>query len=78
MTEAGFGPWRRSSYSGSESCCIELAWRTSSYSGNEGNCVELAHSGTSGAVRDSKNPEGGHLHVSFAGLIALAKSQPSR
>lgn len=43
------------------------AWRKSSFSGGSENtdCVELARLG--GAVigvRDSKNPEGGHLSVS--------------
>ena len=57
MNEAVFGPWRKSSYSG-----------------NESNCVELAHTAMSGAIRDSKNPEDGHLEVPLAGLIAIAKS----
>lgn len=57
VNEAVFGPWRKSSYSG-----------------NEGSCVELAHTTTSGAIRDSKNPAGGHLEVPLAGLIAIAKS----
>ena len=50
-------------------------FRKSSYSGNEGNCVELAHTG---AVRDSKNPDGGRLEVPLTGLIALVKSLSSR
>ena len=54
MTDVVLGPWRKSSYSGSEA-----------------NCVELAHAG---AIRDSKNPGGGHLEVPLAGLVALAKS----
>lgn len=66
-----FGSWRKSSFSGNEGSCVELAWRKSSFSGNEGDCVELAFGG---AVRDSKNPDGGHLEVPLAGLIALAKS----
>jgi hypothetical protein len=49
-------------------------WRTSSYSADQGNCVELAHTATSGAIRDSKNPDGGHLEVPLADLIAIAKS----
>lgn len=57
MTEAAFGPWRKSSYSG-----------------NEGSCVELAHTATCGAIRDSKNPEGGRLVVSLADLITTVKS----
>jgi hypothetical protein len=57
MTEAALGPWRKSSYSG-----------------NEGSCVELAHTATSGAIRDSKNPDGGRLLVPLADLIATVKS----
>lgn len=48
-------------------------WRKSSYSANEGACVELAHTATAGAIRDSKNPDGGHLAVPLTGLVALAK-----
>jgi hypothetical protein len=36
--------WRKSSYSGSSTECIEVSttpWRTSSYSGSQGNCVEV-------------------------------------
>lgn len=50
-------------------------WRKSSRSADQGNCVELAYTTTSGAVRDSKNPAGGHLEVPLAGLIAIAKAQ---
>jgi hypothetical protein len=60
MTEARLGPWRKSTYSG-----------------NEGSCVELAHTATSGAVRDSKNPDGGRLIVPLGDLIAYAKSSAS-
>jgi Domain of unknown function (DUF397) len=81
------GPWRKSSYSGDESACVELAWRKSTFSADESNCVELgwrksSHStdghacvevASAGAIRDSKNPDGGHLEVPLAGLIALAK-----
>jgi hypothetical protein len=65
--------WRKSSYSGNEGSCVELAWRKSSYSANEGACVELAHSATSGAIRDSKNPDGGQLIVPLADLITAVK-----
>ena len=41
-----------------------LSWQKSSYSGsNGGQCVEVATSGRI-LVRDSKNPEGGHLRFS--------------
>jgi hypothetical protein len=52
-------------------------WRKSSFSANEGACVELAHSATSGAIRDSKNPDGDQLMVPLSDLIAYAKSSAS-
>jgi hypothetical protein len=48
----------------------DLAWRKSSYSGSDHNCVELA----TGAVRDSKNPEGPMLPVDIAALVAAVKA----
>ena len=36
-------------------------WRKSSYSGGGNDCVEVAGVGDARAVRDSKNPGGGHL-----------------
>ncbi|WP_459722632.1 DUF397 domain-containing protein [Actinophytocola sp. KF-1] len=72
MNETAFEPWRKSSYSG-DGDCVELAWRKSSRSA-ESNCVELAYADTTGAIRDSKNPDGGHLEVPLAGLLALAKN----
>jgi hypothetical protein len=60
--------WRRSSYSGDNGGnCVEIAvaWRKSSYSGgNGGGCVEVAPAGSDIAVRDSKDPDGPHLHFS--------------
>lgn len=42
-----------------------LAWRTSSHSDGSGVCVEVADlPGGGRGVRDSKNPDGGHLTVS--------------
>ncbi|MDL4814603.1 DUF397 domain-containing protein [Actinomadura opuntiae] len=47
-------------------------WRKSSLSsGNGGNCVELADLGAVVGVRDSKDPEGGHLDVGRAELRVL-------
>jgi hypothetical protein len=46
-------------------------WRKSSRSAQETDCIELAYAG---AVRDSKNPDGPRLELSFAGLVALAKA----
>lgn len=48
--------WHKSSYSGYNGDCVEVAWRKSSHSAN-GNCVEVAAPGQV-LVRDSKNPEG--------------------
>jgi hypothetical protein len=60
--------WRKSSYSGAQSDCVEVAdvvtlpgpeWRKSSFSGQGGDCVEVAD-GVIGLVpvRDSKDPDG--------------------
>lgn len=39
-----------------------MKWRKSTYSSDDGNCVEVADlDGGARAVRDSKNPDGGHL-----------------
>lgn len=51
-------------------------WRKSSYSGAESNCVEVAFPDTVVGLRDSKNPDAGHLTVSrtaFAELIDRIK-----
>jgi hypothetical protein len=66
--------WRKSSYSGEDTNCVELNWRKSSYSGSNSNCVEVA---AEGAVRDSKNPGGPVLTVDITALLAAAKSQSS-
>ena len=34
--------WRKSSFSASQTACVEVAWRKSSYSGNQTACVEVA------------------------------------
>lgn len=52
---------------------MALQWRKSSRSNtNEGQCVELADAGRGVAVRDSKNPEQGHLTVSRRQFAAFA------
>jgi hypothetical protein len=38
-----------------------LQWRKSSHSGSGNNCVEVASMAAAVAVRDSKDPDGGHL-----------------
>ncbi len=50
--------WRKSSYSGTNGGCVEVAWRKSSYSGTNGDCVEVAPAAAGVAVRDSKNTTG--------------------
>jgi hypothetical protein len=46
-------------------------WRKSSRSGGGNDCVELAVATTSAAVRDSKNPEAGHVALAGAGWTAF-------
>ncbi|WP_433150612.1 DUF397 domain-containing protein [Actinomadura nitritigenes] len=49
-------------------------WRKSTYSGaNEGECVEVADLNSHVGVRDSKDPDAGHLTLTrrgFADLLA--------
>jgi len=60
----------------------DVRWVKSSYSGDGGgNCVEWAPSVAQASgvvpVRDSKFPNGPHLHLTpsaFAGLVALART----
>lgn len=39
-----------------------MNWTTSTYSGANG-CVQVAADGTTIPIRDSKNPDGGTLHI---------------
>jgi hypothetical protein len=52
-------------------------WRKSSYSGGQsGQCVEVARASGLVGVRDSKNPEGGHItmeRAAFDDLLAKVK-----
>ncbi|CAM3742251.1 DUF397 domain-containing protein [Nocardiopsis rhodophaea] len=65
--------WYKSSYSGTGGQCVEVAafadqpsilqenWRKSSYSQPHGQCVEVAAFPGHRAMRDSKQPDSGHL-----------------
>lgn len=58
--------FHKSSYSGQEPNCVEVAhiptsFRKSSHSDHDQNCVEIADLPYGAAVRDSKAPEAGHL-----------------
>jgi hypothetical protein len=83
MMDLSRAAWRKSSYSGSQSNCVEVAvvWRKSSYSGSETNCVEVATLDQVVAVRDSKNPAGPALAFGpddWAAFVATVKrSEPS-
>jgi hypothetical protein len=43
-----------------------VIWRKSSHSGGGNQCVEVAKVGAAVAIRDSKNPGGGHLVIGAA------------
>jgi hypothetical protein len=65
--DIGHLTWRKSSYTGANGNCVEVAhvpaWRKSSYSSNGGgSCVEVAELPAAAiAVRDSKDPDGPKL-----------------
>jgi uncharacterized protein DUF397 len=42
---------------------FKTSWRKSSHSGSDSNCVEVAFGSAVVGVRDSKQPEAGHLAV---------------
>lgn len=68
--------FHKSSYSGQEPNCVEVAhipagFRQSSRSRVNGNCVEVADLPCGAAVRDSKAPEAGHLPFSSAEWTAF-------
>lgn len=67
--------WRKSSRSGTEDNCVEVAaWRKSSRSSTEDNCVEAAAHDCTVAVRDSKNPDGSALSVTSRQWESFARS----
>ncbi|WP_396452814.1 DUF397 domain-containing protein [Actinomadura sp.] len=64
---------------------MNVQWRKSTHSSgvNDEHCVELGRlaSGVGIGVRDSKDPDGGHLTLSvvqFANLIEQVKQHPTR
>ncbi|WP_141577065.1 DUF397 domain-containing protein [Actinomadura sp. WMMA1423] len=64
---------------------MNVQWRKSTRSSgvNDEDCVELGRlaPGAGIGVRDSKDPEGGHLALSlaeFAGLVERIKGRPGR
>jgi hypothetical protein len=68
--------WRKSSYSGNESQCVEIGftWQKSSYSGNNVNCVEIGHGREAVGIRDTKDPAGGTLLLTTAAFHALLRT----
>lgn len=54
----------------------EQIWRKSSFSGQHNNCVEVADFPGATAVRDSKDPEAGHVAFSapeWAAFLTAAR-----
>ncbi|MFI0370843.1 DUF397 domain-containing protein [Actinomadura sp. 1N219] len=61
---------------------MNVQWRKSTHSSgvNDEHCVELGRLASSIGVRDSKDPDGGHLALTvaqFAGLLEQIKQDPA-
>lgn len=68
--------WRKSSYSTTESNCVEVAaWRKSSYSTNDSNCVEVALAPALVGIRDTKDRDGGTLVLPASAWTAFRTTQ---
>jgi hypothetical protein len=67
--------WRKSSFSGADSNCVEIGWCKSSFSADDSNCVEIGHTPTEAAIRDSKHPESPYLVFPFATYQVFVSSQ---
>jgi hypothetical protein len=59
--------WRKSSFSGVNTDCVEVSWHKSSFSGTNTNCVEVALTLDCVGVRDSKNVTAPNLAFPCAG-----------
>jgi len=73
-TDLSLTSWRKSTFSGGNSDCVEIAfgqWHKSSHSGGNSDCVEVAHAHTAVGIRDSKNPGAGHLSVPRSAWVAF-------
>jgi hypothetical protein len=66
--------WRKSTFSGHNGSCVEIAWRKSSFSSHNGTCVEVAHLDPMVGIRDSKNTSAGHLTLTSAGWSGLVSA----